>query len=114
MEARATAKYVGHPPRKMRQVLDMVRGCRVEEALNLLHFTQKAAALPIEKTIRSAVANAAHVEGSGKLEVEHFIIKTAYVNVGPTARRFVPRAMGRATRIRKRSGHITVVVSDQK
>jgi len=114
IEGRAKSKYVRMAPRKVQRVLELVRGKRVEDALNILHFCQKRASLPIEKTIRSAVANIIHGEGSNKVEVGDFIIKKAAVNEGPMLKRFIPRAMGRATRILKRTCHISIVVGDEE
>ncbi len=92
-------------PRKVRLVVDMVRGRGVGEALDILTFSAKAAARPVAKLIRSAVANA---EEKGGFDIDSLLIKTAFVDEGPTWRRWMPRAMGRATRIRKRSSHVTV------
>lgn len=112
MEGRAESKYVRMAPRKVQRVLELVRGEKVENALNILHFCPKRASIPIEKTIRSAVANVIHGEGSNKADVENFFIKKATVNEGPMLKRFIPRAMGRATRILKRSCHISIIVGD--
>ena len=109
VEGRAEAKYIRMSPKKVRRVMDLVKGKGVEDALNVLHFCPKRASSPIEKTIRSALANIIHGEGSNKVDVESFIVKRAEVNGGPTLKRFKPRAMGRATRIRKRSCHIKIV-----
>lgn len=113
MEARAVAKYVRMSPRKVRLVVDLIRGRDVEEALNILQFIPKAAALPVEKTVRSAVYNAINVHGDGKLDVEDLYIKEIYVNEGPTLKRYRPRARGRVGMIRKRTSHITVVVAQR-
>ena len=114
VEGRAEAKYVRMSPRKVRQVMDLVKGKGVEYALNVLHFCPKRASSPIEKTIRSAIANIIHGEGSNKVNVENFIIKKATVDEGPMQKRFLPRAMGRATRILKRTCHISVIVGDEE
>jgi large subunit ribosomal protein L22 len=114
MEARAVAHYIRMAPRKVRQVADMVRGRSVEEAINLLHFTPKRGSLPVEKVLRSAVANAMNKEENSKLEPEDLFIKTIYVDQGPTMRRYNPGPMGRANLIRKRFCHITVIVSDKQ
>ena len=113
MEARAVARYIRMSPRKVRQVVDLVRGKSVEEAIDLLHFTPKRASVTVEKVLRSAVANASNREESSKLEPEDLVVKEIYVNQGPTMRRYRPGPMGRAGLIRKRSCHITVVVSDE-
>lgn len=99
-------------PRKARQVIDLVRGKNIDDAINILHFSGKRAALPIEKTIRSAVANAVNNEESGKIDPDLFFVKEARVDGGPTLRRFRAGSMGRPMRIRKRTCHITIVVSD--
>jgi large subunit ribosomal protein L22 len=112
MEAKAIAKYIRMSPRKVRQVVDMVRGKPVEEAINLLHFTPKRASDPVEKLLRSALANAMNHEDSSKLDPEDLYIKAITVDQGPTMRRYNPGPMGRASIIRKRFCHISVVVSD--
>ena len=112
LEAKAVTRYIRISPRKARQVVDLVRGKPVEDALNVLHFTLKAASAPVEKTLRSAVANAMNKEEAAKLDVEDLFIKEIKVDEGPTMRRYRPGPMGRAGMIRKRSCHITVVVSD--
>ena len=113
MEARAIARYVRMSPRKVRQVVDLIRGKSVEEAINLLHFTPKRGAVPVEKVLRSAVANAMNKEEASKLDPEDLFVKKIWVNHGPTMRRYRPGAMGRVSTIRKRSCHISVVVSDE-
>ena len=113
MEAKAFARYIRMSPRKVRQVADLVRGKSVEEAINLLHFTPKRASGPVEKVLRSAVSNAMNKEESAKLDPEDLFIKRIYVDQGPTMRRYNPGPMGRASIIRKRSCHISVVVTDQ-
>lgn len=112
MEARALAKGVGMSPRKVRLVVDLIRGRNVNEAYSILKFSKKAATRPIEKTLRSAVANAQQkADAAGSfLDVDELIVREAYVNEGPTLKRFIARAMGRATPILKRTSHITVVV----
>ena len=110
MQATATARFIRIAPRKMGLVSDMVRGKRVEDAFNILHFSPKAASVPLEKLIRSALANLHQQEGSKKIDTENVVISELIVNEGPTLRRFRPRAMGRATRIRKRTCHIQVTL----
>jgi len=109
MEAVAYAKHIGYPARKVRQVADLVRGRGVEEALEILKLTQRAAAAPMSKTIRSAMHNMVNKKG-GSADVEDMIIKSVQVDEGRTMYRIRPRAQGRAYRIRKRSSHIKVVV----
>ena len=112
MEARAIARYIRMSPRKVRQVVDMIRGKSVEDAMNYLHFIPKHSRRPVEKVLRSAVANAINREESSKLNPEDLLVKEVYVDQGPTMRRYLPGPMGRASIIRKRSCHVTVVVSD--
>jgi large subunit ribosomal protein L22 len=114
MEARAVARYVRMSPRKMRRVVDLVRGKEVDEAINILHFTRKRAALPVEKALRSAVANMLNIAGSKKVNPEELIVKTIFVDGGYTLKRFRAGSMGRASRMRKRTCHITVVVADNE
>lgn len=113
MEARAVARYIRMSPRKVRQVVDLVRGRSVEEAINLLHFTPKRGSVPVEKLLRSAVANAMNEEEASKLDPEDLFIKEIRVDQGPTMRRYNPGPMGRASLIRKRFCHISVIVSDE-
>jgi large subunit ribosomal protein L22 len=112
MESNATAKFVRISPTKARQVVDMIRGKDVNEALGLLRFTPKKAALYVEKTIRSAAANVAASEAGGeKVELDSLYVKSATVDGGPIWKRWRARAMGRATPIRKRTSHIRVTVA---
>jgi len=111
MEARATARFLRLAPRKTKIVLDLIRGKEVTEALKILKFTPKAASLPVEKVLRSAMANAVIIEGSGKLDSESLLVKEAFVGAGPTLKRYRPRARGRADLRRKRTCHITLVVA---
>ncbi len=113
MDAVAKAKHIHQSARKVRQVLDEVRGKQVENAINKLHFTPKKAAKIIEKTLRSAVANAINREGS-EVDADKLFVKEAFCDEGPTMRRFRPRAMGRATIIRKRTSHLTIVVAEKE
>ncbi|MDD3925345.1 MAG: 50S ribosomal protein L22 [bacterium] len=109
MEAKASAKYVRIAPRKVRFVMELIRGKRVDDAINLLKFTPNMAAKAIEKVVQSAAANAEHNMAADR---EQLSVSRAFVDEGPTMKRFRPRAHGRANRIRKRTSHITVVVSD--
>jgi large subunit ribosomal protein L22 len=91
----------------------MIRGKRVEEALNILHFNKKAASIPIEKTLRSAVSNLLHKhDGDSPVSPESYTVTMAYVDEGATMKRWRARSMGRANQILKRSSHITIQVSD--
>ena len=105
--ARATAKHVRVTPMKARRVVDMVRGKRVEDALNILKFAPQSASEPVAKVVASAAANA---ENNLGLNPATLVISTAYVDEGATMKRFQPRAQGRAFRIRKRTSHITIEV----
>ena len=109
MKVRAHARYIRQSPYKVRRVLDLIRGLPVEEAEQVLAFTPRAASEPIRKVLRSAVANAEH---NHALDADELVVAEAYAEEGPTLRRFRPRARGRATRIRKRTSHITVVVAE--
>lgn len=111
LEARCLARFIRMAPRKMRLVADLVRGQKVNEALEVLQFSPKAAARPVEKAIRSALANLMQEEGARELNPDETVVRTIFVDEGPTLKRYIPRAMGRATLIRKRSSHLTVWVS---
>lgn len=106
--AKATAKTVRIPARKARLVIDLIRGKSVAEAFGILKFTPRPGAYLIEKVLKSAVANA---ENNFDLDVEDLYVSEAFVNEGPTLKRFRPRAKGSASPINKRTSHITVVVS---
>ena len=111
MEARAICRYVRIAPRKMILVADLVRGKKVNEALSILHFSPKRSSHVIEKTIRSALANLMDKEDARKIDVDKAKITEIRVNEGPTWKRFRPRAMGRATRIRKRTSHLYITIA---
>ncbi len=113
LQARAIAKWIRISPRKMRLVADMVRGKGVDEAVNMLHFSTKRASEPIEKTIRSALANLMVQDEATKLGTEEVYVHEIRVDEGPTGKRWRPRAMGRATKIRKRTSHVTVIVAEK-
>jgi large subunit ribosomal protein L22 len=107
MEAKATMRYVRTSPRKMRRVVDMVRGQHVEEARRILRFSPLGASKDVGKLLDSAVANAEQNPG---IVAQNLVVDRIFVDGGPTLRRFRPRAYGRATRVRKRTSHVTVVV----
>ncbi len=111
MEAKAAHKYLGSSPRKMRLVIDLIRGMSVDKALEVLHFSTKHASKDAEKVLRSAVSNLMNRDEATRMEPSDIIVKEAYVNQGPTVKRISPAPMGRAYRIRKRSCHITIVVT---
>ena len=112
MEARAIAKYVRMSPRKVRLVVDQIRGKGVNDAYAILQFSKKGAAEPVSKTLRSAVANAQYkAQDQGDvLDLDELVVQEIFVDEGPTLRRFRAAAQGRAAPIRKRTSHITVVV----
>jgi large subunit ribosomal protein L22 len=114
MEARAIHKYIGSSPRKMRLLIDVIRGMSVEKAIEVLHFSQKHASKGAEKVVRSAVANLMNRDDSTRIDPADLFIKEAFVNQGPTLKRISPAPMGRAYRIRKRSCHLTVVVATKE
>lgn len=109
MESRAVTKFVRLSPRKVRLVVDQIRGKGVEEALDVLKFTPKRSALIVSKTLRTAVANA---ENTQSVDVDRLYVKQAKVDEAGMWKRFMPRAQGRATRIRKRLSHITIVLDE--
>ncbi len=109
MEARAVAKYIRISPQKARLVADVIRGKDVEGAITTLRFMPKKAARILRKVLESAVANAEQTE---TIDVDTLYVKEIQINGGPMLKRFRPRAMGRATRILKRTSHITVVVDE--
>lgn len=116
MQARAIAKNVRMSARKMRYVIDEIRDRDVNEAYSILQFSNKAAAEPIDKALRSAVANAVNkADESGEmLDVDTLYVRECYVNEGATLKRFRAAAMGRAAPIRKRTSHVTVVVDTKE
>jgi large subunit ribosomal protein L22 len=115
MEARAIARFVRMSPRKVRLVVDQIRGKSVNEAYAILQFSKKAASEPISKTLRSAVANAQYKaqDRGDVVDVDDLYVRECFVNEGPTMRRYRAAAMGRAAPIRKRTSHITVVVDSK-
>lgn len=112
MEGKAKLKLARVSPRKARLVADLVRGRDVGEAIEILAFTRKKSAPLIRRLLESAVANAEHQaeRANTAIDVDELVVKEIYVDQGPTLRRFRPRARGMATRIHKKTSHITVVV----
>jgi ribosomal protein L22 len=108
---RAQAKYVRHAPRKARLVVDHIRGKSIDEARAILQHTPRAAAVDVLKLLESAVANA---ENNHELVADDLVVRKAYVDEGPTLKRYRPRALGRATRIRKRTSHMTIQLSPKE
>ena len=111
MEAKAVEKYIRISSSKVKLVIDLIKDKSAEDAIDLLALTPRAAAVAVKKAVQSAVANAVE---NNKVKEENLFISNIYVNEGPTLKRFKPRARGRASRIRKRTSHITVIVSDGK
>lgn len=111
MEAKAAHRFLGSSPRKMRLVIDLIRGMSVDKALEILHFSPKHASKDAEKVLRSAVSNLMNRDEATRMEPADIFVKEVFVNQGPTLKRISPAPMGRAYRIRKRSCHITIVVA---
>jgi len=109
MESRAVGRYMRISPQKMRLIMDEVRGKKVDEAIRLLSFSPKRGARVLRKLINSAVANA---EANKDIDVDTLYIKRVYADQGPVLKRFRPRAMGRASRIKKRTSHLTVILDE--
>jgi len=116
MVAKASAMNVGMTPRKVRLVVDLIRGRGVNEAYSILKFSKKVATRPVEKTLRSAVANAQQkADAAGNfLDTDELVVREVYVNEGPTMKRWRARAMGRASPIMKRTSHITIIVDTKE
>jgi large subunit ribosomal protein L22 len=110
MEAKAVARSVRIAPRKVRLVVDLIRGKKVGEAISILKHTPKAASSVVEKVLMSAIANADH---NYNLDADNLVVSEVFVDQGATLKRFRPRAQGRASRIHKRTSHITVVVTEK-
>ena len=113
MEASATLRYLRITPRKVRAVADLIRGKKVDLALRQLAYVEKRAALPLAKLLRSAVANADQA-AKGQLDADALFVRELQIGQGPSLKRFMPRAMGRAYKIIKKTSHISIVVSDEK
>lgn len=111
MEAKAIARSVRIAPRKVRLVVDLIRGKKVGEALAILKLTPKSASPVVEKVLLSAVANA---DNNHNMDVDNLVVSQIFVDPGATLKRFRPRAQGRASSIHKRTSHITVVVTEKK
>jgi large subunit ribosomal protein L22 len=110
MEARAIARHIRIAPRKMRLVVNLIRGKRVGEALAILKHTPKAASPVVEKVLMSAVANA---ENNHNMDAEKLVVSTIFVDQGSTLKRFHPRSQGRAFSILKHTSHVTVVLTEK-
>ena len=117
LEVHARAKYVRTSPQKAKLVLDLIRGKRVSEALSILRFTKKAVAREVEKTLRSAIANAVQVADKNekrRLDEEDLVVSACYADRGPSQKRVRPAPMGRAYQVIKRSSHVTVRVAERE
>ncbi|MBN1448451.1 MAG: 50S ribosomal protein L22 [Bacteroidetes bacterium] len=114
MEARAIKKYIPGSPRKMRLVADQIRGKSVEQALDILHYSPKHASKVCETTLRSAVANLINAKDGGRINPEQVFITAVTVDGGPVMKRMLPAPQGRAYRVRKRSNHLTIVVTEKE
>lgn len=113
MEARAVLKQIGVPATKVRQLVDLIRGKPVEEALTILRFSPRPVAKLIEKTLRSAISNGVNQDEENPVDAEDLYVARVFADVGRDLKRIRPRARGSADRIRKRHCHLTVVVSDE-
>lgn len=114
LQARAIKKFIPGSPRKMRLLADLIRGKSVEEALDILHFSPKHASKVCETTLRSAVSNLINAKDGGRVDPENVFITTITVDGGPVMKRILPAPQGRAFRVRKRSNHLTIVVSEKE
>lgn len=110
LQTKATLRRLRVAPRKVRLLIDLIRGMEVGKAIEQLQFSKKHAAKPVLKLLKSAIANAGH---NHQIKPETLVIKTAYVDGGATLHRWIPRAMGRATPIRKRTSHITLILEGE-
>ena len=110
MEVKANLKYIRVSPQKCRLTVDAIRGKKVSDALDILNYSKQKSSDIVKKVLESAIANAEHNNGA---DIDTLKIKTVYVNVGPTLKRFRPRAKGSANQILKRSSHITIGLSDE-
>lgn len=114
LEARSIHRYISSSPRKMRLVIDLIRGRSVPDALAILHFQPKHASKVAEKVLRSAIANLHQKDEGSRIDNETLFVKTAYVDCGPGQKRVLPAPMGRAYRIVKRSNHVTIVIAQRE
>lgn len=110
MEAKAVLKYLRTSPQKARLVIDLIRGKKVDEAITILNYSEKAVSRELVKLVKSAVANA---ENTKNLNVDKLFVKTAFVDGGPVLKRTHSKAMGRGALIRRRTSHVTVVLGER-
>ena len=115
MEAKAQARFIRVTPQKARRVVNVIRGKRALDAVDVLRFAPQGAAEPVRKLVESAIANAQYLadQAGERFDAEDLYIQAIYADEGPTMKRIQPRAQGRANRILKRTSHITVVVGDE-
>lgn len=111
MQAQAIKRYIRSSPRKMRLVIDLIRGKKANEAFGILRYNTKHAAKDAERVLRSAIANLSNHEDGKSVNPDEVFVKAAFVNCGPMMKRIQPAPMGRAYRVRKRSNHLTIVVA---
>jgi large subunit ribosomal protein L22 len=114
MEAKAINRYIGTSPRKMRLVVDLIRGKSVGDALNILHFSPKHASKTAEKVLRSAISNLQNKDDAGRIDTDDIYVKECFVDGGAMMKRILPAPMGRAFRMLKRSNHVTIVVAQRE
>lgn len=114
MKAHARTKWVGYPVRKVRLVLDLIKGKDVETAANILKYTKNVAARAVEKTLKSSVANVVDQNRETEVDTSALFVTRLFADEGPTLKRISPRAQGRACRIRKRTSHIFIEVSTKE
>jgi len=114
LEARAIHRYVNSSPRKMRLVIDLIRGKSVPEAMSILHFSPKHASKVAEKVLRSAVSNIQNKDEAGRVDEHSLFVKEAFVNGGPSLKRMLPAPMERAYPMLKRSNHVTIIVAQKQ
>ncbi|MFA6110111.1 MAG: 50S ribosomal protein L22 [Candidatus Latescibacterota bacterium] len=112
MEAKAVLTQIGVPATKVRQLIGLIRGKPVEEALSILRFSPRPVAKLVEKTLRSAIANGVNKDVANAVDPEHLFVKTVFADEGRDLKRIMTRARGSADRVKKRHSHLTVVVSD--
>ena len=114
VESRAIARYIHQSPRKIRKTIDSVKGLKVDDALNYLHFSAEKSAKIIEKTLISAVSNFMQKSDSEKPSSQDLFVKELFVNGGPVMKRFRAASMGRASRLRRPTSHLTVIITNEK
>jgi len=112
MEAIARKRFIRQSPYKIRYVLKTVKGLKVEDAINKLSLTNKKASIYIEEVLKASISNM--MDKDSNVNSDNLFIKTAYVDEGPAMKRFRPAAMGRATSIRKRTSHLTIIISNKE